>query len=248
MNARPLILLFLLIPGLLAPAFSQCDGCSEVPGFIKEYCFTSGDNAPGKCAIFSSSKDAFYLFTANGKKRKLIPGNPNSGSVYLYSLAANKKLKLSATDILFIRDAILAWEDEMVNILSRNASAELFTGTDLGTMAFESRPSGLGVRLIQEGKGKTPQKGKKLRVHYRGYLGDGKVFDASYDRNEAFEFLLGAGQVIKGWDEGLSLYPVGSRFVLKIPPTLGYGERDVGGGLIPPNSTLFFDVLILNAE
>lgn len=104
--------------------------------------------------------------------------------------------------------------------------------------------SGLKYKEIQEGTGATPQKGQTVVVHYTGTLEDGTKFDSSRDRKQPFSFKLGAGQVIKGWDEGISTMKVGGRRQLIIPPELGYGARGAGG-VIPPNATLIFDVELL---
>jgi FKBP-type peptidyl-prolyl cis-trans isomerase FkpA len=98
------------------------------------------------------------------------------------------------------------------------------------------------------GTGTTATTGHKVKVHYTGWLTNGKKFDSSVDRKEPFEFQLGAGQVIKGWDEGVAGMKVGGKRRLEIPPALGYGSRGVGGGLIPPNSTLLFDVELLDVK
>jgi len=107
--------------------------------------------------------------------------------------------------------------------------------------------SGLKYIEIEEGTGETPQVGQTVEVHYTGTLTDGTKFDSSRDRNQTFKFKIGTGQVIKGWDEGVITMKVGGQRKLIIPPELGYGERGAGG-VIPPNSTLIFDVQLISAQ
>lgn len=116
--------------------------------------------------------------------------------------------------------------------------------TNPGNDQAVTTPSGLKYVEIVEGTGATPKQGQTVVVHYTGTLEDGTKFDSSRDRNSPFSFKLGVGQVIKGWDEGLSTMRVGGRRQLIIPPDLGYGARGAGG-VIPPNATLLFDVELL---
>jgi FKBP-type peptidyl-prolyl cis-trans isomerase len=105
-------------------------------------------------------------------------------------------------------------------------------------------PSGLKYVDLVEGTGAEALKGQRVKVHYTGWLKDGKKFDSSVDRGDPFEFPLGAGRVIKGWDEGVAGMKVGGKRKLVIPPSLGYGERGAGG-VIPPNAELTFEVELL---
>jgi len=105
--------------------------------------------------------------------------------------------------------------------------------------------SGLKYEELTEGTGAEAKAGARVSVHYTGWLTDGQKFDSSKDRNEPFEFALGAGMVIRGWDEGVQGMKVGGVRKLTIPPALGYGVRGAGG-VIPPNATLVFEVELLD--
>ncbi|NEO11905.1 MAG: FKBP-type peptidyl-prolyl cis-trans isomerase [Moorea sp. SIO4G2] len=124
--------------------------------------------------------------------------------------------------------------------LAMDSSSESETNMDQAV----TTPSGLKYIDLVEGEGATPEKGQTVVVHYTGTLEDGSKFDSSRDRNRPFSFTIGVGQVIKGWDEGVSSMKVGGRRQLIIPPDLGYGARGAGG-VIPPNATLIFDVELL---
>jgi FKBP-type peptidyl-prolyl cis-trans isomerase FkpA len=108
-------------------------------------------------------------------------------------------------------------------------------------------PSGLEYEDVRVGSGVEATSGKTVDVHYTGWLTDGKKFDSSRDRGQPFSFRLGAGQVIRGWDEGVAGMKIGGQRKLTIPAELGYGARGVGG-VIPPNATLVFDVELLGVK
>lgn len=109
--------------------------------------------------------------------------------------------------------------------------------------------SGLRYTEVKAGNGETARRGQTAMVHYTGWLMEGgkkgRKFDSSRDRGQPFAFPLGAGRVIKGWDEGVAGMKTGGQRTLVIPPQLGYGAAGAGGGVIPPNATLIFDVELI---
>lgn len=119
------------------------------------------------------------------------------------------------------------------------------------SFAYMTSPSGLKIKDNVVGKGKEARSGNSVTVHYTGWLYEGgkkgKKFDSSVDRGRPFTFPLGAGRVIKGWDEGVEGMKVGGKRTLLIPPSLAYGERGAGS-TIPPNSTLLFDVELIEVN
>ncbi|HEU4378261.1 MAG TPA: FKBP-type peptidyl-prolyl cis-trans isomerase [Hyphomicrobiaceae bacterium] len=133
----------------------------------------------------------------------------------------------------------------IVAAVAPTAAAAQTTGATMTT------PSGLKITDTQAGTGATPRTGQTCVMHYTGWLyQDGKKgakFDSSLDRGQPFEFPIGTGRVIKGWDEGVASMKVGGKRTLIIPPELGYGARGAGG-VIPPNATLIFEVELLGLK
>lgn len=137
------------------------------------------------------------------------------------------------------------------------AAAALFAqgGSKKSDTSVPTKVSGDGTKTadglqywdIKVGTGPVATAGQTVKVHYTGWLTNGKKFDSSVDRGEPFTFNLGGGQVIKGWDEGVAGMKVGGKRQLRIPPQLGYGDRGAGG-VIPANATLIFDVELLGVR
>lgn len=216
--------------GLVLTAVSgaaQTD-CPEPP--VKTDYTHTYEQIPGKCVHFCVEDSTVFLYTGKGK---LIPFRMLPGGGFQAALATvqqnNSAGKLSPEDVLFLVNAYTVWDTKRM------------------TIGFTFTTTGLGYKITEQGSGKLPEVGKKVFVHYRGYLEDGTEFDNSFKRNDPIAFELGTGRVIKGWDEGIQLFPVGSKGTLRIPPDLGYGARGAGG-VIPPNATLFFDIEVVNAD
>jgi peptidylprolyl isomerase len=129
------------------------------------------------------------------------------------------------------------------------AAASISPITTANAQPVTTMPNGLKIIDVKVGTGAMPKTGQTVVVNYTGWLYNGgkkgKKFDSSLDRNEPFEFPIGKGQVIPGWDEGVATMRVGGKRTLIIPPDLAYGAGGAGGGLIPPNATLIFDVDLL---
>jgi len=137
----------------------------------------------------------------------------------------------------------------MATFLTLRSRWLIIARVNIGRMEVFVETTASGLRYEDEvvGTGEQPKKGQVVIVHYTGTLTNGTKFDSSRDRNQPFEFVLGVGQVIKGWDEGLSTMKVGGQRKLYIPAELGYGSRGAGG-VIPPNAELVFDVELLGVR
>ena len=126
-------------------------------------------------------------------------------------------------------------------------AAQTAPASSVVTGSARTTPSGLVIETLATGSGPVACAGNKVSVHYTGWLTDGTKFDSSRDRSEAFSFTLGAGQVIKGWDEGVTGMQPGGKRKLTIPPELAYGAQGAGG-MIPPNAVLIFEVELLGIQ
>jgi peptidylprolyl isomerase len=138
-------------------------------------------------------------------------------------------------------------------VVSFGVSIAIGSFTPAAAQAKKTMTTASGLQITDSvvGTGETPKTGQTCVMHYTGWLYvngvKGKKFDSSVDRNEPFEFPIGRGRVIKGWDEGVATMKVGGKRTLIIPPALGYGERGAGG-VIPPNAVLMFDVELLGVK
>jgi FKBP-type peptidyl-prolyl cis-trans isomerase len=196
--------------------------------------------AEGDSASFLVSADSFYVYNVGG----MLPSDITPGSKIRFEIRMDRVQSLEELETEKRENARIQAEKEkqaIDNYLSENK--------------ITAQPLESGLIIIErvKGNGKKPQNGQLVKVNYTGKLLDGKVFDTSIEADakaagvynpqrpyKPFEFTLGAGQVIRGWDEGIAQLSVGSKATLIIPSNLAYGPQDMG--IIPPNSTLVFEV------
>lgn len=187
----------------------------------------------GDSAIFYIDAEPFFTTTAGYDH---VPDFAKSLDKLLFHL---KIMKIQTEEDI-------EKEMEALQIEMRDGEADrILNYVNKNNIATPPTETGLYVITEEEGNGPKPQKGDKVKVHYTGYLLDGTKFDSSVDRGQPFEFPLGTGRVIKGWDEGIASLNVGSKAKLIIPSSLGYGDRGAGE-IIKPYSTLIFDVELLD--
>jgi peptidylprolyl isomerase len=178
----------------------------------------------------------------------LVVGSAPSG----YNRASPRPTSIFPKDnpmrFAFPAGAVLA-----LAVVALSPAAALMSSTPAMSESVKAvtTPSGLQIVDTQVGTGASPARGQICVMHYTGWLYENgaktRKFDSSVDRNEPFEFPIGMGRVIKGWDEGVASMKVGGKRTLIIPPELGYGARGAGG-VIPPNATLIFDVELLGLK
>ena len=180
-------------------------------------------------------------------------GNVIDGMDVVNSISQNDEIisvKINAVgDKAKAFDAAKAFEDfnkSKADRIKKEKENELKMLKDL-SKGFSKTSSGLLYKFEKENNSYKPSNGNKVKVHYKGMLLDGTVFDSSFKRNQPIEFTLGVGQVIKGWDEGISLLGIGDKASFIIPSDLAYGASGAGG-VIPPNATLVFEVELISAE
>jgi peptidylprolyl isomerase len=181
----------------------------------------------GTGSFIKGSDEGLIGIKVGGRRTIIIPSELAYGEQGIGPIPPNTDLKL-VVEVLDTRESI---------------NVEMW---DVDTTSFKTTPSGIKYAVVKDGEGTFADSGNVVTVNYSGYLEDGTKFDSSVERDEPFSFMLGMGQVIPGWDEGIKLMKKGSRFRLIIPPQLAYGEVELEK--IPANSTLIFDIELLDIQ
>jgi peptidylprolyl isomerase len=181
----------------------------------------------GTESFIKGSDEGIYGMKVGGKRTIIIPSELAYGEAGIGPIPPNSDLKV-VVELLELKERVVAkmW--------------------DVPESLFKETQSGLKYAIVVEGEGQQADSGKVVTVNYTGFLTNGTKFDSSVERDEPFSFILGANQVIPGWDEGLKFMKKGGKMRLIIPPSLAYGSMDVGK--IPANSTLVFDIEMLDIQ
>lgn len=181
----------------------------------------------GEGAFIRGTDEGIVGMKPNGKRMIVVPSELAYGEKGIGPVPPNADLKVFI-ELLDVKDPVVA---------------EMW---DVDKSKIKTSESGLMYVIIEEGEGDFATDGNVVKVHYSGYLEDSTKFDSSVERDEPFSFVIGNKQVITGWDEGIKLLKTGGKARFVIPPSLGYG--DITAGKIPPNSTLVFDVELLEVK
>ena len=181
----------------------------------------------GTESFIKGSEEGIVGMKAGGQRTIIIPSNLCYGPEGMGPIPPNTSIRV-LIELVSTKEAVVAkmW--------------------DVDSTLFKTTASGLKYAIIKEGEGELVGKEKQATVHYSGFLLNGNRFDSSVERDEPFTFVAGVGQVIPGWDEGVQLMKKGSKARFIVPSNLAYGDRDLGK--IPPNSTLIFDVELLDIK
>jgi len=181
----------------------------------------------GDSAFIKGVDEGIVGMKVDGTRTIIIPSNKAYGEMGFGPVPPNSSLKV-VINLVDVKDIVVAksWDIDSTKIVTSK--------------------SGLKYVILQSGMGEKADSADLVTVHYTGFLTDGKIFDSSVERDEPFKFRLKLQPVIPGWEEGVKLLGKGGKAKLIIPPALGYGAMPVGS--IPPNSTLIFDVEVLNVE
>ncbi|MBX0330621.1 FKBP-type peptidyl-prolyl cis-trans isomerase [Oscillochloris sp. ZM17-4] len=185
--------------------------------------------ALGRGMVIPGWDEGIGLMRKGGKAKLIIPPNLGYGAQ-----GAGGVIPPNAT---------LTFEVELVDIQAGPPEAP----AQVDDSQYTTTPSGLKYYDFEVGSGAEATAGKTAVVHYTGWLTDGTMFDSSLNRGDTFPFQVGAGRVIKGWDEGVAGMRVGGRRQLVVPSSLGYGANGAGG-VIPPNATLIFEVELVDVQ
>ncbi|MFC2100483.1 FKBP-type peptidyl-prolyl cis-trans isomerase [Bacteroidota bacterium] len=198
--------------------------------------------AVGDSAAFLISADSFFLKSVGLQQ---MPEFAPAGSMLEFHFKMNSLQ--SKEDFEAEQQKLQAEQQKMLAEMKAKEDQDFKNYLEMNKITTKPTESGLIYIETVKGTGQKAAAGSKVKVHYTGTLLDGTKFDSSLDRGTPLEFQLGAGQVIKGWDEGISMMNVGGKAKLVIPSAIGYGERGAGN-VIPPYAPLVFDVELVGVE